>query len=122
LSISFLLTLSVGVCAPLAPVSSLNSLSAGIAFYRKTVHDAEMKTLWLRTVNEDPVYTDSNGKATLDSTSGPCIEAREGEHSDAKIEAIRKAASELLGVNCVWVEEGEGADEILGQPGKPPPI
>jgi hypothetical protein len=94
----------------------------GIAFSRQTVHDAEMKTLWLRTVNEDPVYTDSNGKATLDSTSGPCIEAGEGEHSDAKIEAIRKAASELLGVNCVWVEEGEGTDEILGQPGKPPPI
>jgi hypothetical protein len=82
----------------------------------------KMKTLWLRTVNEDPVYEDSNKQATLDSTQGPCIEAREGEHSDAKIEAIRKAASELLGVNCVWVEEGEGTDEILGQPGKPPPI
>ena len=78
-----------------------------------------MKTLWLRTVNEDPVYTDSNGKATLDSTSGPCIEAREGEHSDAKIEAIRKAASETLGVNCMWVK---GEEEIYSQLGKPPPI
>jgi hypothetical protein len=96
--------------------------SAEIAFSRQTVHDAEMKTLWLHTVNDDPVYEDSNGKATLDSTSGPCIEAGEGEHSDAEIEAIRKGASELLGVNCVWVEEGEGTDEILGQPGKPPPI
>jgi hypothetical protein len=81
-----------------------------------------MKTLWLRTVNDDPVYEDSNKQATLDSTKGPCIEASEGEHSHAKTEAIRKAASELLGVNCVWVEEGEGSDEILGQPAKPPPI
>ena len=93
-----------------------------IAFDRKTVHDAEMKTLWLRTANDDPVYEDSNKQATLDSTKGPCVEAREGEHSDAKTEAIRKAASELLGVNCVWVEEEEGTHEILGQPGKPPPI
>jgi hypothetical protein len=93
-----------------------------IAFGRQTVHYAVMKTLWLRTVNEDPVYEDSNGNATLDSTSGPCIEAHEGEHSCEKTEAIRKAASELLGVNCVWVEGKEGTDEILGQPGKPPPI
>jgi hypothetical protein len=78
-----------------------------------------MKTLWLRTVNEDSVYTDSNGNATLDSTSGPCIEAREGEHSDAKIEAVRKAASETLGVNCMWVK---GEEEIYEQLGKPPPI
>jgi hypothetical protein len=84
-----------------------------------------MNTLWLRTVNEDPVYEDSNKQATLDnldSTKGPCIEAREGEHSHDKTEAIRRAASEHLGVNCVWVEEEEGTDEILGQPGKPPPI
>ena len=52
----------------------------------------------------------------------PCIEAREGQHSHDKTEAIRKAASELLGVNGVWVEEEEGTDEILGKPGKPPPI
>ena len=91
----------------------------GAAF---TVHDAEMKTLWLRTVNDDPVYEDSNKQATLDSTKGPCIEAREGQHSHDRTEAIRKAASELLGVNGVWVEEEEGTDEILGQPGKPPPI
>ena len=88
----------------------------------ETVHDAEMKSLWLRTVNDDPVYEDSNKQATLVSTKGPCIEAREGQHSHDKTEAIRKAASELLGVNCVWVEEEEGTDEILGQPGKPPPI
>jgi hypothetical protein len=78
-----------------------------------------MKTLWLRTINEDPVYMDSSGKASLDSTSGPSIEAREGDQSDAKIEAIRKAASETLGVNCVWVEGEERTEEIYG---KPPPI
>jgi hypothetical protein len=94
-------------------------ISARIAFGRQTVQDAVMKILWLRTVNEDPVYMDSNDQATLDSTEGPCIEAREGEHSYDKTEAIRKAASERLGINCVWVEGEEWTEEIYG---KPPPI
>jgi hypothetical protein len=42
--------------------------STGIAFDRQTIQDATMKTLWLRTVNDDPVYEDSNKQATLDST------------------------------------------------------
>ena len=67
-----------------------------------------MKTLGLRTVNDDPVHEDSNKQATLDSTKGPCIEAREGQHSHDKTETIRKGTSELLGANCVWVEEEEG--------------
>jgi hypothetical protein len=54
-----------------------------IALSPETVHDAEMKTLGLRTVNDDPVHEDSNKQATLDSTKGPCIEAREGQHSSA---------------------------------------
>jgi hypothetical protein len=83
----------------------------------------KIKTLWLHTVNDDPLYTDSNGNATLDIKSGPCFEALQEEHSPSQIEAIRKAASEHLGVNCVWVEGEEWTEEeILGQPGKPPPI
>jgi hypothetical protein len=78
----------------LAQICTKRGIVAGIAFDRQTIQDAEMKTLWLRTVNEDPVYEDSNKQATLDSTKGPCIEAREGEHSSDKTEAIRKAASE----------------------------
>jgi hypothetical protein len=104
----------------LAQICTKRGIVAGIAFDRQTIQDAEMKTLWLRTVNEDPVYEDSNKQATLDSTKGPCIEAREGEHSSDKTEAIRKAASERLGVNCVWVEgEDWEKEEIYG---KPPPV
>jgi hypothetical protein len=76
-----------------------------------------MKTLGLRTVNDDPVHEDSKKQATLDSTKGPCIEAREGQHSNDKTEAIRKGASELLGINCVWVEEEEGTHEIQAKLG-----
>jgi hypothetical protein len=54
-----------------------------------------------------------NKQATLDSTKGPCIEAREGQHSHAHIEAIRKSASELLGVNCAWVEEEEAPRKTI---------
>ena len=81
-----------------------------------------MKTLWLHTVNDDPVYMDSNNQATLDSTEGPCIEAREGEHSYDKTEAIRKAASERLGVNCAWVRGEDWDKEEISGLGKPPPI
>ena len=48
--------------------------------------------------------------------------AERADSREDKTEAIRKGASELLGVNCVWVEEEEGTHEILGQAGKPPPI